>query len=157
MVFFTGALLVAGLAALARAALTAGLQARGHRLDLWRRPWFHPERECGFFLEALLILSYLMAFATRHFLPLWVGLLLFALWAFHLPADLWTWARLRLRPQGTLELHERGFFLLDVGPLWLRLALGLLSAAFYFLLPPLRALLAAGMNVLLSALQWFFQ
>jgi len=153
VVFAAGALLTAGLAALLRAGLTAALEPRGHRLDRWRRRWFHPEREMGSFLEALLLLSFLLAFTSSYALSEWIGGMLFVVWALHLPADLWTWARLRLRPHGTLELHQRGFLLLDVGPLWLRAVVSTLAAAVYILVPPIRFVLNAGMGFMVARLQ----
>ncbi|MGH9862099.1 MAG: hypothetical protein ACRD35_01605 [Candidatus Acidiferrales bacterium] len=151
--FAAGALLTAGLAALLRAGLIAVLEPRGHGLDRWRRRWFHPEREMGSFLEALLLLSFLLAFSRSYELAWWITAALFPVWAMHLPVDLWTWARLRLRPQGTLELHQRGFLLLDVGPLWLRAVVGALAAALYFLVPPIRFALGTGMGFMVSRLQ----
>jgi len=156
LVFAAGALATTGLAALVRWWVTVLLEGRGHRLDRWRRPWFHPEREAGFFLEALLIVSFLATFAGRYGVPTWGALALFVVWAFHLPADAWTWVRVRLNPQATLELHQRGFFLLDVGPLWMRAGIGLLATASYLLVPPLRALFDLAMGFLLSSLQAFF-
>jgi len=156
LVFAAGALVTAGLVALARWWLTLLLEPRGQRLDLWRRPWFHPERELGFFLEALLILAFLVAFARRYGFPAWMIGGLFVLWALHLLSDAWTWLRVRLRPQGTLALHQRGFFLLDAGPLWLRALAGLLAAGLYFLVPPLRGAFDFFFGFLLASLHdWF--
>ena len=151
--FAAGALLTAGWAALLRAALTAALEPRGHRLDRWRRLWFNPEREMGSLLEALLLVSFLLAFTRVYELSWWITAALFPVWALHLPADLWTWALLHVRPQGTLELHQRGFLLLDVGPLWLRAVVSALAAALYFLVPPIRFLLDTGMGFMVSRLQ----
>lgn len=48
--------------------------------------------------------------------------------------------------------------LLDLGPLWLRALLALLAAAFYFLVPPLRAALNAIMALLLASFdRWLSQ
>ena len=58
VVVAAGGLLVWALAALLRAGLAALLELRGHRLDRWRRVWFHPEREAGRLLEALLVVAF---------------------------------------------------------------------------------------------------
>lgn len=154
--FAAGALVTAGLAALARWWVTVLLEPRGQRLDRWRRLWFHPERELSFFLEAFLILSFLATFARAYGLSTWVVAGVFVVWALHLPSDTWTWIRVRLRPQGTLALHQRGFFLLDGGPLWLRTVAALLAAGLYLLVPPLRAVLDSLMGFLLSNLRGWF-
>lgn len=150
LVFAAGALTLVVLAALLRSGLRAALEPAGHRLDRWRRVWFYPERELAQLLAALLILAFLAVFAERYALPEWATAALFAVWALRLPADGWSWVRTRRR--GTLELHQRGFRLLDLGPLWLRALLALLAAAFYFLIPPLRAALNALMASLVAAL-----
>lgn len=149
LVFAAGALTVVVLAALVRSGLRAALEPAGHRLDRWRRTWFHPERELAQLLAALLILAFLNAFAARYAVPGWFTPALFALWALRLPADGWNWFRARRR--GTLDLHERGFRLLDLGPLWLRALLALLAAGLYLLIPPLRASLKVLMAFLLAA------
>ena len=154
--FAAGALVTAGLAALIRWWVTVLLERRGRRLDRWRRPWFHPEREVGFFLEALLIVSFLATFTRSYGVPTWGALALFVVWALHLPADSWTWVRVRLSPQATSTLHQRGFFLLDCGPLWLRAAGGLLAAGSYLLAPPLRAVFDLPMGFLVASLQALF-
>lgn len=156
VVFLAGALVTAGLSALARWGITVALERRGHHLDRWRRAWFHPERELSRFLECLLILAFLTTFSELYSLPRWAGLLVFALWALRLPADLWTWVRWRLRPQSTLHLHLRGFLLLDLGPLWLRGALALLAAAIYFVVSPVRGFLAFAVGFLLRSIQGCF-
>lgn len=153
LVFAAGALVISGVAALVRWWVTALLERGGRRLDRWRRAWFHPEREVGFFLEALLILSFLATFAGRYEVPTWATLSLFVVWAFHLPADAWTWVRMQWSRQATLALHQRGFFLLDSGPLWLRAVGGLLAAGGYLVVPPLQAVFDAAMGFLLTALQ----
>ena len=150
LVFAAGALTLVVLAALLRSGLRAALEPAGHRLDRWRRVWFYPERELAQLLVALLILAFLTTFAERYALPGWATAALFAVWALRLPADGWSWFRTRRR--GTLELHQRGFRLLDLGPLWLRALLALLAAAFYLLIPPLRATLNALMASLVAAL-----
>ncbi len=149
LVFAAGALTLVVLAALLRSGLRAALEPAGHWLDRWRRVWFYPERELAQFLAVLLILAFLAAFAERYALPGWTTAALFAVWALRLPADGWSWFRTRRR--GTLELHQRGFRLLDLGPLWLRALLALLAAAFYFLIPPLRAALKALMVFLVAS------
>jgi hypothetical protein len=156
LVFATGALVTAGLAALIRWWVTVLLERRGRLLDRWRRSWFHPEREVGFFLEALLIVSFLATFTRSYGLPTWGALALFVVWALHLPVDFWTWARVRLRPEATFALHQRGFFLLARGPLWLRAAGGLLAAGSYLLVPPLRVVFDFPMGFLVASLQAFF-
>jgi len=148
LVFAAGALTLVVLAALLRSGLRAALEPAGHRLDRWRRTWFYPERELAQLLAALLILAFLAAFAEHYALPGWATAALFAVWALRLPADGWSWVRTRRR--GTLELHQRGFRLLDLGPLWLRALLALLAAALYLLIPPLRAALEAVMALLLT-------
>ncbi len=150
LVFAVGVLALVVLAALLRSGLRAALEPAGHRLDRWRRTWFYPERELAQLLAALLILAFLAAFAERYALPEWATAALFAVWALRLPADGWSWVRTRRR--GTLELHQRGFRLLDLGPLWLRALLALLAAALYLLIPPLRAALNALMASLVAAL-----
>lgn len=153
LVFTAGALLTVAVAELARAGIVAALEPRGHRLDRWRRVWFHPERELAFFLEAFLILAFVANFVARSALPAWTTPLLVGLWALHLPADCWSWLRTRRRPHGTRQLHERGFLLLDLGPLWLRVVEVGLAAGLYLLLPPLRALLDTMMGFILASLQ----
>lgn len=156
LVFAAGALLVVVLGAVIRAALTALLEPRGHRLDLWRRVWFHPERELALFLETLLIVAFVAGFVRHYALPAWVTPALAGVWALHLPADLWNWFRTRPNPRGTRELHERGFLLLDLGPLGLRAVVALLAGGLYFLVPPLRAGLDTMLSFLLGNLQrWF--
>ena len=152
LVFVAGALVVWAVAALLRAGLTALLERGGHRLDRWRRVWFHPERELARLLEALLIVAFVAEFVRHYDLPGWTTPLVAAVWALHLPADLWSWLRLRRQPRGTRQLHERGFLLLDLGPVWLRAALLLLAAGLYFL-PPLGAALGRMMRFLLGILQ----
>src|SRR3990167_7240557 len=120
VVFVAGALVVWAVAALLRAGLTALLERGGHRLDRWRRVWFHPERELARLLEALLIVAFVAEFVRHYDLPGWTTPLVAAVWALHLPADLWSWLRLRRQPRGTRQLHERGFLLLDLGPVGLR-------------------------------------
>lgn len=139
LVFLLGALLVLGVSSLVGAVLAAGLERRGQRLDRWRRVWFHPERELRSLLEAFLIVAFVAAFVRRYELPVWATAALAGLWALHLPADLWNWLRTRPHPRGTRELHERGFLLLDLGPLWLRITIAGFGAGLYFLLPPVRA------------------
>ena len=153
LVFTAGALLLAGLAALARAGIVAALEPLGHRLDRWRRAWFHPERELAFFLEAFLVVAYVANFSARYSFPAWATPVLVGLWALHLPADFWSWLRTRLRPQDTRQLHERGFLLLDLGPLWLRAVGVAVAAGLYLLLPPLRAVSDRIMAFLLASLQ----
>lgn len=156
LVFFAGALATTVLAGLSRAAVTAGLETRGHRLDRWRRVWFHPEREMAFLVEALLILSFLAVFLRRYAFPLWVAPTLVALWALHLPADLYSWLRARRRPEDTRELHERGFLLLDLGPLGVRVAVVAVAAGLYFWFPPVRAIFEGLMTLILASFQrWF--
>lgn len=150
LVFAAGALAIAVLAALIRAGLKAALEPLGHRLDVWRRAWFHPERELAYLVEAVLIVAFLDAFAYNYQVPLWGAALVGAVWALHLPADLWSWARARLRPASPRALHLRGFRLLDLGPLWLRLVGLALVAALYFLIPPFRRTLTAATTYLLS-------
>jgi hypothetical protein len=143
-------------AGLARGLLNVALEPLGYRLDRWRRAWFHPEREAGYFVEVLLIASFTVTFAGRYDLPAWVASVIFVVWALHLPADGWSWSRARLRPQGTKELHQRGFLLLDIGPLWLRGALGVLAAGVYLFIPPLRVALDFLMGFLFTSLRaWF--
>jgi len=151
LVFVAGALVVWAVAALLRAGLTALLERGGHRLDRWRRVWFHPERELARLLEALLIVAFVAEFVRYYDLPGWTTPLVAAVWALHLPADLWSWSRLRRQPRGTRQLHERGFLLLDLGPLWLRaVVLGL--AGSLYLVPPLRAVLGTMMGFILASL-----
>lgn len=149
LVFAAGALTLVVLAALLRSGLRTALEPAGHRLDRWRRVWFYPERELAQLLAALLILAFLITFAERYALPGWTTAALFAVWALRLPADGWSWVRTRRR--GTLELHQRGFRLLDLGPLWLRALLALVAVAFYLLIPPLRAALNALMVFLVAS------
>lgn len=151
VVFAAGALGVWAVSALLRAGLTALLELRGHSLDRWRRVWFHPEREAGRLLEGLLIIAFVAGFVRRAGLPLWLALLVAAVWGLDLPSDSWNWFRWRHRPQGTRELHERGFLLLDLGPLWLRAAVLGLAGSLY-LLPPLRAVLDTMMGFILASL-----
>jgi hypothetical protein len=151
LVFVAGALLVWAGAALLRAGLTVLLERGGHRLDRWRRVWFHPERELARLLEALLIVAFVAAFVGHYHLPVWTTFLTATVWALHLPADLWNWLRLRRQPQGTRQLHERGFLLLELGPLWLRgVTLGL--AGSIYLVPPLRAALNTMLGMILGSL-----
>ncbi len=155
LVFAAGALTLVVLAALLRSGLRAALEPAGHQLDRWRRTWFYPERELAQLLAALLILAFLTTFAERYALPEWAAAALFAVWALRLPADGWSWFRTRRR--GTLELHQRGFHLLDLGPLWLRALLALLAAALYLLIPSLRAALKALMVFLVASFdRWLF-
>lgn len=153
LVFAAGALVIWALAGLVRGGLTAVLERRGHRLDPWRRVWFHPERELGLLLEALLIVAFVATFVRLYGLPGWVTPALAGAWALQLPVDLWNWLRTRGRPRGTRQLHERGFRLLDLGPLWVRAAVVLLAGGFYFLLLPLRAALNWLMTIILAGLQ----
>lgn len=150
LVFAAGALSIAVLTALIRAGLRAALEPIGHRLDRWRRAWFHPERELAYLLEALLIIAFLDVFAYNYQVPLWGTAVVAAIWALHLPADFWSWARVRFRPGSPRALHLRGFRLLDLGPLWLRLAGLALAATLYFLVPSLRRSLSAATGFLLS-------
>jgi len=154
LLFAAGALVVWALAALLRAGLTALLEPRGHRLDRWRRVWFEPERELGLLLEALLVIAFVATFARRYDWPAWAGVAVAGLWALHAPVDLWNWLRWRGRPRSTRGLHERGFLLLDLGPLWLRAAVAALAAALELLfLGP--AFLDRLMTFLLAGLeQW---
>jgi hypothetical protein len=151
--FAVGAVVVTALAALIRGGLTALVESRAHRLDRWRRPWFQPEREVASFFHALLTLSFLNTFAAHYGFSTWFTVVLFVLWALHLPADGWSWLRLRRRPQGTLQLHRRGFLLLDLGPLWLRGVVAALSAAVYLVAGPLRLALDACFRFLLALLR----
>lgn len=155
-VCLAGALVTAGLSALARWAITAGLERRGQRLDRWRRVWFHPERELGRFLDSLLILAFLTTLAELYSWPRWAALALFIVWALHLPADFRTWLACRWRPHSTLHLHQRGFFLLDFAPLWLRATVGGLAAAVYLVVPPVRRSLGMVMEFFLTGLQRLF-
>src|SRR3990170_8740622 len=100
VVVAAGGLLVWALAALLRAGLAALLELRGHGLDRWRRVWFHPEREAGRLLEALLVVAFVAGCARRYGLPLWLGLGVGALWGLHPPADPWSWVRFRRHPPG---------------------------------------------------------
>ena len=156
LVFALGALLVMALAAAIRAALTAALEPRGHRLDPWRRVWFHPERELAGVPEALLIVAFVARFVRAYELPPWALPLLAGLWALHLPTDFWNWARSRRQPRSTRWLHERGFLLLDLGPLWLRAAVVLFSAGVYFFFSPVGSALDTMMAYLLAGLQGWF-
>ncbi len=156
LVFALGALLVVLLGALFRAVLTVLLEPRGHRLDRWRRVWFHPERELGRLLEVVLILAFVAGFVRAYNLPAWMTPALAILWALHLPADLWSWLRSRGQQTSTRRLHERGFLLLALGPLWMRAAVALLAAAIYFLVVPLREGLDTIVAFVLASLQsWF--
>lgn len=156
LVFAVGALFTMTLSALVRAGVTAALEPQGHRLDRWRRVWFHPERELAALLEVLLILAFVASFVARYSLPAWVTPALVSVWALHLPADLTNWLRSRRHPHGTRQLHERGFLLLDLSPWWLRAAGLLVAAGLYILLPPLRAVLDRMMGFILTSLQrWF--
>lgn len=148
-----GALITVALAALARMLLTGLFESRGHWLDPWRRVWFHPEREGSLFLEVLLIASFLTTFADLYALPVWVASVLFVAWALHLPTDVLSWIRLRRRPQGTLELHRRGFLLVGLGPLWVRVLVAGLAAGLYLLPTPLRSILNAVMALVACTLQ----
>lgn len=151
-VFAAGAVVVAVVSALLRAALTAALERCGHRLDLWRRVWFHPEREVASLVEGFLVVAYVSSFVGHYALPVWVLPAVAGVWGLHLRRDLGTWLRIRLRPHRTRELHERGFLLLDLGPLWLRVPVLLGAAGIYFL-PPLRAASDRIMVFLLTSLQ----
>lgn len=156
LVFAVGALLVVLLAALIRSLLTVVLEPAGHRLDRWRRVWFHPERDFSRLLEALLIIAFVVSFARTYELPAWVIPVLAGFWALHLPVDFWSWLRMRRSPERTRRLHERGFLLLALGPLWMRAALTLLAATMYFLVVPLRAALDKMMMVVFASLQGWF-
>ncbi|MFQ5777680.1 MAG: hypothetical protein ACE5IP_06695 [Terriglobia bacterium] len=151
--FAGGALVTAVLAALIRSGLTAVLEPWGRRLDRWRRVWFHPERELALLFESLLIVALLATFAARYNLPVWAGAVVVTLWALHLPADLWSWARRHRTGNGTRELHLRGFWLLEVGPLWVRMIVLLLGVVLYWFLPPVRAGLDTLMSFLLTSLE----
>lgn len=151
LVFAGGALGVVLAAAMIRAGITALLEPRGHWLDPWRRVWFHPERELGHLVEALLIVAFVASFARHYALPLWATAALAGLWALHLPSDSWSWLRARRHPPTTRQLHERGFRLLDLGPLWLR-ALIAGAALGLYLLPPLRPFFDRLMSVILLTL-----
>lgn len=144
--------MISALAALVRGGLTALVEPRAHRLDRWRRPWCQPERELGLFFQALLILAFLNTFAAYYGLSYWFTGGVFALWALHLPADLWSWLRLRRRPHGTLELHHRGFLLLDLGPLWLRGLVAAASATVYVFGEPVRLALDSAFRFSLELL-----
>ena len=151
VVFAAGALVVWAMSGLLRAGVTALAEPRGHRLDRWRRVWFHPERELGRLLEGLLVIAFVVSYVRRSGLPLWPAVVVAAVWGLDLPADFWNWFRWRRRPQRTRELHERGFLLLDLGPLWLRaVVLGL--AGSLYLVPPLRAALDTMMGFILASL-----
>lgn len=138
MVLLAGAAATAALAALARWGLEAALEPRAHRLDPWRRRWFEPERELGLLVESLLVCAFLSAFVQAGGAPAWLVATLGALGLLRLPAELWTWSRIRLHPQSTLALHQRGFFLVGAGPLWARASAAGLGAVVYFLAPFLR-------------------
>lgn len=153
VVFAGGALVTAALAALIRSGLTALLEPWGHRLDRRRRVWFHPERELGSVFESLLIVALLGTFAARYGLPVWVGLAIVILWALHLPGDSWSWARSRRAGNGTRELHLRGFWLLGVGPLWVRAVVLFLAIALYSFAPPVGAGLNTMMNFVWASLE----
>lgn len=156
LVFAAGAVVVTALAALVRSGLAAALEPAGQRLDRWRRVWFHPERELGLLLGAFLVLSFVVVYGELYRLPGWVTAVLFGLGALRLPGDLWSWFRTRSNPRGTRQLHERGFLLLDLGPLWLRGAVALAAAGLYFLLLPLRTVLDTLMAWLLTGLAGWF-
>ncbi len=151
VVFAAGALVVWAMSGLLRGGLRALVEPCGHRLDRWRRVWFHPERELGRLLEGLLVIAFVASFVRRSALPLWPGVVVAAVWGLDLPADFWNWFRWRRRPQGTRELHERGFLLLDLGPFWLRAVVLGLAGALY-LVPPLRAALTTMMGFILASL-----
>ena len=152
LVLVGGALLTAALAALVRWGLSAAVEPYARRFDPWRRRWFEPERELGSFLEALIILGFLGALAGRSALPAWGMGVVYALWVLRLPTDCWTWARLRRRPHRTLELHRRGFFLVDHGPLWLRFVVAAVAGGGYWTSPRLREALTAFFGLFLGAL-----
>lgn len=149
-----GALLVWAVAALVRVGLTALLEPRGHWLDRWRRVWFHPERELGRLLEAFLIVAFVAGYFSHYALPAWGAIVVAGVWALHLPADTWSWLRLQRR-RDTRALHERGFLLLELGPLWLRVGVTALAAALY-LLPGVRPALNTVVNVLVAILERCF-
>lgn len=153
VLFCVAALLVSALALVLRRACWVGLEPLAKRLDRWRRPWFYPERELGWFLTAWLALSLVSAFSLRYALPRWSAWLVFGVWALHVPADLLSW--LRTRKRRALHLHQRGFRLLELGPLWLRGVIGLAAAAAYLLAPPLQAGLEAGAGRLVDQLERF--
>ncbi|MFQ5927221.1 MAG: hypothetical protein ACE5MH_07280 [Terriglobia bacterium] len=155
--FAAGALATAVLAALVGALLRRGLEPRGHQLDRWRRVWFHPERELARFAEALLVLGWLLAYGERFGFPCGALLAVYGAWTLHLVPDARSYWALHRAPTSTRQLHRRGFFLLDYGPLPLRLALAALAAAAGFLLPLGRRVLVTAIEPLAAVTQaWFF-
>jgi hypothetical protein len=149
-------MMVLAVSALLGAGLRRGLEPQGRRIDRWRRSWFHPERELARLFESVLIVAFVWNFVQRYSLPGWAGLLVFLLWALHLPSDGWDWLRFRRNPSGTRELHQRGFLLLGLGPLWVRAGVAGVAAALYFFIAPLRTSLDRVMGFVIARLDaWF--
>jgi hypothetical protein len=135
------------------AGLRRGLEPHGQRLDRCRRSWFHPEREVAHFVESLLILALVWSVGPRYAWPAALGWSVFLLWALHLPADAWSWIRLQQQPNRTRELHQRGFLLLGLGPLWVRTLVSALAAAGYFFVGPVRTGLDIVMGFVVSRVE----
>ena len=123
-------------------------------VDRVRTMRLDPARELAGALRALLILSFLVEAARLLALPRTAAYLIYPIWALDLLGELRTRFACKMRPNATLALHERGFFLLDHGPLETRLMLAAFVGTCHELVPFVAHSVGLLTGILLAGGRW---